>query len=242
MIGKGPEQVLPPDDAASVLAHYRTCVKRRLPTTFQEVLHLPTGRRHWETRLVPIIGGASGSRVTRLFGSSIDISERVEAEQALRDSEQRFRSIFEHAGVGIGYAAVDGRIIDVNRTLESMLGYCREEVIGQSFKQFVHEDEISQVTGRFQELLSGRKATFQTERRFQRRDGTELWARTTASLVRDPAWPPQIHHRPVRGRDRSPQGAGAYPLSGFVRSSHGPAEPLPVRGAGYCGAGAACPR
>jgi len=133
VIGKSPEQVLPPDDAASVLAHYRTCVKRRLPTTFQEVLHLPTGRRHWETRLVSIIGGASGSRVTRLFGSSIDISERVEAEQALRESEQRFRSIFEHAGVGIGYAAVDGRIIDVNRTLESMLGYGREEVIGQSF-------------------------------------------------------------------------------------------------------------
>jgi PAS domain S-box-containing protein/diguanylate cyclase (GGDEF)-like protein len=191
VIGRSPEQVLPPDDAASVLAHYRTCVKRRLPTTFQEVLHLPTGRRHWETRLVPIIGGASGSRVTRLFGSSIDISERVEAEQALRDSEQRFRSIFEHAGVGIGYASVDGRIIDVNRTLETMLGYGREEVIGQSFKQFVHEDEISQVTGRFLELLSGRRATFQTERRFQRRDGTELWARTTASLVRDPLGRPK---------------------------------------------------
>ena len=109
----------------------------------------------------------------------------------MRDSEQRFRSIFEHAGVGIGYAAVDGRIIDVNRTLESMLGYGREEVIGQSFKQFVHEDEISQVTGRFLELLSGRRATFQTERRFQRRDGTELWARTTASLVRDPLGRPK---------------------------------------------------
>ena len=140
---------------------------------------------------VPIIGGPSGSRVTRLFGSSIDISERVEAEQALRDSEQRFRSIFEHAGVGIGYAAVDGKIIDVNRTLETMLGYGREEVIGHSFKQFVHEDEISQVTGRFLELLSGRRATFQTERRFQRRDGTELWARTTASLVRDPLGRPK---------------------------------------------------
>jgi len=191
VIGRSPEEVLPPDDAASVLAHYRTCVKRRLPTTFQEVLHLPTGRRHWETRLVPIIGGASGSRVTRLFGSSIDISERVEAEQALRDSEQRFRSIFEHAGVGIGYAAVDGRIIDVNRTLESMLGYGRHEVIGQSFKQFVQEDEVSLVSGRFLELLSGRRATFQTERQFQRRDGTELWARTTASLVRDPLGRPK---------------------------------------------------
>ncbi|UEM04649.1 EAL domain-containing protein [Skermanella rosea] len=191
VIGRSPAEVLPPDDAASVLAHYRTCVKRRLPTTFQEVLHLPTGRRHWETRLVPITGGVAGSRVTRLFGSSIDISERVVAEQALRDSEQRFRSIFEHAGVGIGYAAVDGRIIDVNRTLENMLGYGRDELIDKSFKQFVHIDEISHVTGRFQELLSGRRATFQTERRFQRRDGTALWARTTASLVRDPLGRPK---------------------------------------------------
>ncbi|UEM22016.1 EAL domain-containing protein [Skermanella mucosa] len=191
VVGRSPEEVLPPDDAASVLAHYRTCVKRRLPTTFQEVLHLPTGRRHWETRLVPITGGVAGSRVTRLFGSSIDISERVVAEQALRDSEQRFRSIFEHAGVGIGYAAVDGRIIDVNRTLETMLGYGRDELIDQSFKHFVHVDEISHVTGRFQELLSGRRATFQTERRFQRRDGTALWARTTASLVRDPLGRPK---------------------------------------------------
>jgi len=191
VVGHSPEEILPPDDAASVLAHYRTCVKRRLPTTFQEVLHLPTGRRHWETRLVPITTAPTGTRVTRLFGSSIDISERVVAEQALRDSEQRFRSIFEHAGVGIGYAAVDGKIIDVNRTLETMLGYGREQLIGQSFKQFIHTDEIAHVTGRFQELLSGRRTTFQTERSYQRSDGSALWARTTASLVRDPLGRPK---------------------------------------------------
>jgi PAS domain S-box-containing protein/diguanylate cyclase (GGDEF)-like protein len=191
LIGHGPDEFLSPDDAATVLAHYRTCVRRCQPTTFQEVLSLPTGRRHWETRLVPLTGGGGNTDVIRIFGSSIDISERVTAEQALRDSEQRFRSIFEHAGVGIGYAAINGQIIDVNRTLEQMLGYGRDELIGSLFRHFVHPEELAQMNGRFQELLNGRRALYQAERRFLRKDGSIMWARTTTSLVRDPLGRPK---------------------------------------------------
>ncbi len=65
-----------------------------------------------------------------------DITERRRAEQALRESEEKFKTIFENANDHIVYIDVDGTVIDINRAFEDILGYKREEVVGKKFYDF----------------------------------------------------------------------------------------------------------
>ncbi|NQT71356.1 MAG: PAS domain S-box protein [Chloroflexi bacterium] len=65
-----------------------------------------------------------------------DITERRRAEDALRESEEKFKTIFENANDHIVYIDVDGTVIDINQAFEDILGYKREEVIGKKFYEF----------------------------------------------------------------------------------------------------------
>jgi PAS domain S-box-containing protein len=106
------------------------------PTTF------PDGERWLGTWLVPLKDDAG--QVTSVMGVSRDITERVQAEEALRESEARWRFISEATVDGI-VIHDQGRIVDVSDTGARIVGYTREELIGQSILIFVHPDSIETV-------------------------------------------------------------------------------------------------
>ena len=114
-----------------------------------------------------------------------DISERKQAEEALKRSEQRFRAVFEHAGVGIALVGLDGAAVSVNPALGRMLGYSPEELCGQSVADITHPEDWTLDHSLFNELLSGRRQHYQIEKRYIHRDGNIVWGQLTASLVRD---------------------------------------------------------
>lgn len=114
-----------------------------------------------------------------------DITEQVRAEQALRQSEARFRAMFEGAPVGIALLDLDGRYIAVNPVRQEMLGYSEEELLGDRFQAVTHRDDLAydaEVNAEARALGRGR---FQLEKRFVRRDGAIRWARVTVSMVYD---------------------------------------------------------
>lgn len=83
----------------------------------------------------------------------VDITETKRAEEALRKSEERFRSIFDSSGVGIGIATPDGRIIDANPTLLSMLGLSETESRGTSIQEYIHPDDMERVKAAREKML-----------------------------------------------------------------------------------------
>ena len=89
-------------------------------------------------------------RVGKLKDSS---TERKQVEEALRESEERFRTIFEKAAMGIGLTDLEGRILSVNPTFLRMLGYAGEELTGKSFLEFTHPDDIEKETKSFHQLI-----------------------------------------------------------------------------------------
>lgn len=121
-------------------------------------------------------------RVGKLKDSS---TERKQVEEALRESEERFRTIFEKAAMGIGLTDLEGRILSVNPTFLRMLGYAVEELTGKSFLEFTHPDDIEKETKSFHQLIERKGDSLQLEKRYIRKDGQLVWANLTGSLCLD---------------------------------------------------------
>ncbi|HEX6135878.1 MAG TPA: PAS domain S-box protein [Longimicrobiales bacterium] len=112
---------------------------------------------------------------------------RARAEVALRTSEERFRSIFEQAGIGIVLADADGRFLLTNPVMQRFLGYSANELEGMRFTEITHPDDIDRDADNFRELIDGTRDFYQIEKRYVRRDDSVVWGRLTASIMRDPA-------------------------------------------------------
>ena len=117
--------------------------------------------------------------------------ERRRAEEALKESEERFRATFEQAAVGIAHVGPDGRWLRVNDRLCEIVGYPREELLGLTFRDITHPDDLDNDLEHLSRLLDGETEIYKTEKRYLRKDGTVVWVHLTVSVVRDPSGTPR---------------------------------------------------
>ncbi len=113
-----------------------------------------------------------------------DITERRDAEDQLRDSETRWKALYEHAGVGVAQLDLNGRFLQVNPRLCKTLGYSQESMLRCTFQDLTHPDDLAANLHSIGELLAAKYPSFSTEKRYRRSDNTWVWAELTASLVR----------------------------------------------------------
>jgi PAS domain S-box-containing protein len=114
------------------------------------------------------------------------------SRRALGESERRFRSMFETASVGVAVSTPDGRLLEVNEKLASMLGYEPAELVGMTVREITHADDADEGLQHFRELIEGTRTSYTVEKRYVRKDGTALWGCVNASLVRDQLGRPQL--------------------------------------------------
>lgn len=118
-----------------------------------------------------------------LLGAGTRILQRV--ERALRDSEARAQATFEQAAVGVLQQDFDGRLLRVNQTLCTLLGYSRDELLALRVENIVHPEDFNAAAEGVRHLIAGASENFAGDRRYRRRDGSWVWARLTLSLARD---------------------------------------------------------
>ena len=126
------------------------------------------------------VPGADGSPV-QVVSSMIDVTERHRAEEALRESEERFRAVFDRSGIGICRVDLQGRIEDVNPALCVMLGRDRSELIGTLAADLVDPEDWREAE--MAAVASGELGAASLELRCRRPDGTPLWGNTTLTAV-----------------------------------------------------------
>lgn len=122
----------------------------------------------------------------RLFVFARDITARKLTQEALRESEARFRAIFEHAAVGIAQLAPDGRWLRMNDKLCEIVGYPREELQKRTFQSITHPDDLDADLDLARQLLAGEIDHYQMEKRYLRKGGGTVWVNLTATAVRHP--------------------------------------------------------
>ncbi|HEY6119229.1 MAG TPA: PAS domain S-box protein, partial [Pyrinomonadaceae bacterium] len=113
---------------------------------------------------------------------SEDTAERG-TEEALRKSEQRWRSVFENSAIGVALTDLNGRFLATNPTYQKMLAYTEAEFQTLSFLEITHEEHREANWALVRELLDGKREQFQIEKQYRRKDGSTIWVRNNVSLV-----------------------------------------------------------
>ena len=101
-----------------------------------------------------------------------DVSERKRVEQALHESEERFRLTIDEAPIGMALVALDGRFVRVNRALCEIVGYTSAELTGLTFQAITHPDDLDADLALAGQLARGEIPRYQLGKRYIRKDGT----------------------------------------------------------------------
>ncbi len=118
----------------------------------------------------------------KLYGSTLGhLATRKWAEEALRQSEKRYRAIFEGAGIGICVVDARGLPVSFNPVFQDMLGYEAHELSTLPFLQFTHPADRDQNNSLFQELIEGKRSHYQYEKRYICKDRRIIWVRISVS-------------------------------------------------------------
>ncbi len=110
--------------------------------------------------------------------------DRKASQDALRQAEARFRTIFRDAPIGILLVSTDGLIQETNQAFERMLGYIAGEIRGKHIRDITAPEDVPESLRLFDSLVRGERAGFLLEKRYVRKEGTPVWVRLTASMFR----------------------------------------------------------
>jgi PAS domain S-box-containing protein len=114
-----------------------------------------------------------------------DVTELKQAERVLRESEERFRNIFEEAPIGMAVISLDGRLLQVNKAFCEMLGYSEQELTAWALSGITHPEDVGKDGLLAAQMLKGAIPSYKVEKRYLRKDRETLWADLTATVIRN---------------------------------------------------------
>jgi PAS domain S-box-containing protein len=140
-------------------------------------------------RIAHVQGRFSAARAghDRLIGTLQDVTPQRRAESKLRESEERFRAIFENAPMGIATVDASLRMLNVNAALAAMLGQDQDRLAGRTLIEITHPDDVDRVRELARRTMAGEVPGYDIEKRFVRRDGDVVWVKVGVTLLREEA-------------------------------------------------------
>lgn len=145
--------------------------------------------KHKDGTLIPVEASSvifrDSGGVRRTSTAMRDISERKRAEAELRESEERFRRVFEEGPIGLALVATDYRFLKVNSALCEMVGYSESELQRLTFAHITHPDDLQADVKLAEQLFANQIPYYQIEKRYLKKNGDIIWIRLTGSVIRD---------------------------------------------------------
>lgn len=178
MLGDGWRRVVHPDDAAEAAAKWQAAVARRIPFENAHRIRRRDGVWRWMRAVAAPVRDAHGE-IAAWSGMNFDITAQKEAEQRLRESEDRFRVLADAAPVLIWVNDEHGNVT-VNRAYRDFVGVESDaDVKGYDWSRYVHPEDRDRYVGAYLDAMRER-ARFDAEFRFRRHDGAYRWMRSVA--------------------------------------------------------------
>ncbi|HEX2094484.1 MAG TPA: PAS domain S-box protein [Longimicrobiaceae bacterium] len=192
VVGKTDCDFFPPE----IADRYRADDHRMLRTgegriVVEEPIQGPDGTLRWIETIKTLLRDGSGASVG-IAGTARDITERKQAEEALRVSEVKFRAIFMEAAAGVALLDMEGSVREANPALERMLGYSQEELLGRPVSFYTHPEDTARQPLLLKDFREGRRSHCTLDRRYIRKDGSVIWVHLTVSVVHGPQGAPEL--------------------------------------------------
>jgi PAS domain S-box-containing protein len=181
-LDSGWEVAIHPEDLPRILETFREALNSVKPFEVEGRFRRFDGEFRWFLFRGSPLRDRSG-KVAKWYGTNTDLEERKRAEDALRKSEERWRSVFENSAIGVALTDRSGRFLATNHVFQAMVGYTEEELRAVDFLDLTHEDYREANWALITELLEGKRRQFQIEKKYRCKDGSLIWVSNNVSLV-----------------------------------------------------------
>jgi two-component system sensor histidine kinase EvgS len=172
-------QLLLKEDQVIFYENLKICIELDIPQHFEMRLIRTDGVAFWGLlQLIAMPDGEYWLTVT-----DIDRNKQVKAE--LRESDNKFRSVFEQAAMGVARVSLDGAWLEVNKKLCAIVGYSQQELLTKSIQDLTHPEDLEIDQAAVSQLINNEISTYTKEKRYYNFEGLIVWVKLTMSLVRD---------------------------------------------------------
>ncbi|HKV42829.1 MAG TPA: PAS domain S-box protein, partial [Blastocatellia bacterium] len=182
-IGRLRRELWPPEAERTLGGSHKRVLETGGAVTNEAFIDLTHGRRYYHTVMFPLRNAVG--QIDSIGSIAIDISERRRAEEALAESEERFRRTFEYAAVGMAVTAVDGSFLRVNPAFCKITGYTEDELKSLEFRSIIYSADLRRTLLSVDKLLSGSVPAFLIEQRYVKKNRSVRWVQTSISSILD---------------------------------------------------------
>ena len=183
--GKTLQDVTHPDDLQKELPYLEQIILGEIDNYNLEQRYIRKDGSSWWASLIATVVRDDAGSILYTLGMVEDISDRKRSEQALLQSEERFRKNFEAGPLGMAIIGFNQSIIKVNAMLCEMLGYTETEMTRLTLRDITVSDDVSLDMSETKQLYYGRISQFQTEKRYIKKDRSSIWVLVNYSAMRD---------------------------------------------------------
>jgi PAS domain S-box-containing protein len=170
-------ELLPPNTAAYRKKYVEIAIKTKKITRFEDERY----GKNYEYRIYPILD--EKNEVFNLSIIGLDVTKRKISENALKESEERFKAAFENAAVGMTLVDINMNFIQVNQTLSRITGYSKEELISTNFFDIVYLDDLKTIKKLIKSFIEEKKDNIHFESRCIHKKGNKIWVDANISLL-----------------------------------------------------------
>ncbi len=176
-----------PEDREPVIRRIQSCIKENRNYEVEFRIRTKDGNWRWFLGRGRAVTFSEDGKPARWIGTHSDITDAKVSELTLRESDERFRTFFNHASTGLSISSLEGRYVMVNSALCKMLGYRENELLGRKVKDVTRLEGWDEEAGGIWEVLSGKKKSLQITKQYVHKKGHTIWGLHSLSLVRDRA-------------------------------------------------------
>lgn len=179
--GKSIYEIFQKEEANFYYSRIKKATVSNEPTIYEDHVLLPGGDKYFLSTFTKITD--SNNKILGIQIISQDISEQKITENALRESEMKFRSTFDQSPVGSVIVGLDKRFIRCNASFCNFLGYNEEEMIGHTIAEFTHPDDIEIGMKELQQLAKCTTESTRLQKRYIRKDSAIVWGEVSIRIV-----------------------------------------------------------